>query len=80
MAGLNDSSVDVKIEAVKATGGVLQEGVTGKEREEVGPGLVHQIFQVRPRLTFSYMLVAENTWHRSCLDYLTTVEIKVSSH
>ncbi|WVQ68050.1 uncharacterized protein L199_006256 [Kwoniella botswanensis] len=50
LAGVNDPSVDVRVEAIKAVRSVLMEGVTGKEREEVGADLLHQAFRSLPRL------------------------------
>ncbi|WVR07497.1 hypothetical protein IAU60_004539 [Kwoniella sp. DSM 27419] len=50
LAGVNDPSVDVRVEALKAVRSVLMEGVTGKEREEIGPELVYQVFQSLPKL------------------------------
>nr|XP_019011486.1 uncharacterized protein I206_03586 [Kwoniella pini CBS 10737]OCF50267.1 hypothetical protein I206_03586 [Kwoniella pini CBS 10737] len=50
LAGLHDPSVDVRVEAMKAVRSVLMEGVTGKEREEIGSQLIHQAFQSLPRL------------------------------
>ncbi|WWC90695.1 uncharacterized protein L201_005632 [Kwoniella dendrophila CBS 6074] len=50
LAGMNDPSVDVRVEAMKAVRSVLFEGVTGKEREEIGSQLVHQAFQALSRL------------------------------
>ncbi|WWC63313.1 uncharacterized protein I303_105913 [Kwoniella dejecticola CBS 10117] len=50
LAGINDPSVDVRVEAMKAVRSVLMEGVTGKEREEIGSQMIHQAFQSLPRL------------------------------
>ncbi|KAK8854777.1 hypothetical protein IAR55_003516 [Kwoniella newhampshirensis] len=50
LAGLNDPSVDVRVEAMKAMRSVIMEGVTGKEREQIGAGLVLQAFQTLPQL------------------------------
>ncbi|WWD19077.1 hypothetical protein CI109_103535 [Kwoniella shandongensis] len=50
LAGLNDPSVDVRVEAMKAMRSVLMEGVTGKEREQIGAQLVLQAFQTLPQL------------------------------
>nr|XP_019044705.1 hypothetical protein I302_06618 [Kwoniella bestiolae CBS 10118]OCF23635.1 hypothetical protein I302_06618 [Kwoniella bestiolae CBS 10118] len=50
LAGMNDPSVDVRVEAIKAVRSVLMEGVTGKEREEIGADLLHQAFRSLPRL------------------------------
>lgn len=49
LAGLHDPSVDVRLEAVGALCAVLSEGVTGKEREQIGPQLVAEAFKVRLR-------------------------------
>lgn len=54
-AGLNDPSVDVRVEAMKAVRSVLMEGVTGSERSEIGANLVLHSFEV-------------NTRHKSFLD------------
>ena len=45
LAGLNDPSVDVRIEAMKALKSVLQEGIGAKERELIGPALVLEAFK-----------------------------------
>ncbi|WVN85920.1 uncharacterized protein L203_101073 [Cryptococcus depauperatus CBS 7841] len=45
LAGLNDPSVDVRVEAMKAMRSVLMESITGKERDEIGAGLVNHAFQ-----------------------------------
>lgn len=45
-AGLNDPSVDVRVEAMKAVRSVLIEGVTGSERSEIGANLVIHSFEV----------------------------------
>lgn len=45
-AGLNDPSVDVRVEAMKAVRSVLMEGVTGSERSEIGANLVLHSFEV----------------------------------
>ncbi|AFR95617.1 karyopherin/importin that interacts with the nuclear pore complex [Cryptococcus neoformans C23] len=44
-AGLNDPSVDVRVEAMKAVRSVLMEGVTGSERSEIGANLVLHSFE-----------------------------------
>ena len=46
MAGLNDPSMDVRVEAMKAMRSVLMEGLTGKERDEVGANLAMEAFKV----------------------------------
>lgn len=48
-AGLNDPSVDVRVEAMKAVRSVLIEGVTGSERSEIGANLVLHSFEVSPQ-------------------------------
>ncbi|WVQ81844.1 hypothetical protein IAT38_003971 [Cryptococcus sp. DSM 104549] len=50
LAGLNDPSVDVRVEAMRAVRSVLLEGVTGKEREEIGAQLVLQAIQTLAHL------------------------------
>ncbi|WRT68414.1 uncharacterized protein IL334_005390 [Kwoniella shivajii] len=55
LAGLNDPSVDVRVEAMKAVRSVLMEGVTGKEREEIGSELVNHAFQSLPRLPLNLL-------------------------
>lgn len=46
LGGMNDPSVDVKVEAIRAVKSVLLEAVTGLEREQVGATLVYEAFQV----------------------------------
>lgn len=46
LAGMSDPSVDVRVEALKAMRSVVMEGLTGREREQIGDGLVHQAFAV----------------------------------
>jgi hypothetical protein len=46
LAGFADRAPLIRIEAVKATRSIITEALTGKEREDVGPGLIHAIFQV----------------------------------
>lgn len=46
LGGMNDPSVDVRVEAIMATRSVLLEGVTGSERQQVGAPLVFEAFQV----------------------------------
>lgn len=46
LAGIHDSSVDVKIEAFKAVEAVLSRGMTAGERKEVGPNLVREAMTV----------------------------------
>lgn len=50
LGGINDSSVDVVVEAFKATRGVLHDGMSAPDRDMYGPGLVAAIFEVTPRL------------------------------
>ncbi|ORX38501.1 armadillo-type protein [Kockovaella imperatae] len=50
VGGLNDSSVDVRVEALKAMCSLLKEAVTGKEREIIGSTLVGQAFEALPKL------------------------------
>lgn len=40
VSGLQDQSMDVKIESVKAVATVLDEAMTGRDRKRVGPGLI----------------------------------------
>lgn len=46
LAGLNDPSVDVRVEAMKAMRGIILEGLTGKERDQIGSQLVLEAFKV----------------------------------
>jgi hypothetical protein len=46
LGGIHDPSIDVRIEALKATRGVLHEGMTVEERAAFGPGLVEAAFEV----------------------------------
>lgn len=46
LAGLNDPSVDVRVEAMKALRSIILEGVTAKEREQVGSLLILEAFKV----------------------------------
>ena len=46
LRGLNDPSVDVQIEAMKAVRSIILESFTGKEREQVGWHLVLEAFKV----------------------------------
>lgn len=46
LGGINDPSVDVCIEALKAARGVLQHGMTAEERSKFGPALVEASFDV----------------------------------
>jgi hypothetical protein len=46
LAGLNDPSGDVRVEAMKALRSIVLEGLTGREREQVGPSLVLEAFKV----------------------------------
>ncbi|WVR00016.1 hypothetical protein IAU59_007158 [Kwoniella sp. CBS 9459] len=55
LAGVNDPSVDVRVEALKAVRSVLMEGVTGKEREEIGPQLIYEAFQSLPKLPMNLL-------------------------
>lgn len=43
---IHDPSIDVRIEALKATRGVLHEGMTVEERAAFGPSLVEAAFEV----------------------------------
>lgn len=45
-AGFSDRAPSIRIEAVKAMRSIVTEALTGKEREDVGPGLIHAIFEV----------------------------------
>ena len=47
LAGMNDPSVDVRVEALKAMRSVILEGVTGQERSEIAPGLIVEAYKVR---------------------------------
>jgi hypothetical protein len=40
VSGLQDQSMDVKIESIKAIATVLDEAMTGRDRKRVGPGLI----------------------------------------
>jgi hypothetical protein len=46
LGGINDPSVDVRIEALKATRGVLHDGMTADDRAAFGSGLVGAAFEV----------------------------------
>lgn len=46
LGGINDPSIDVRIEALKAMRGVLHEGMMSEERAAFGPGLVEAAFHV----------------------------------
>lgn len=46
LAGINDPSIDVRVEALKAMRSVILEGVTGKERGEIGPALILEAYKV----------------------------------
>ncbi len=46
LAGLNDPSVDVRVEAMKAMRSIILKGLTGNEREEVGSHLILEAFKV----------------------------------
>lgn len=50
LGGINDPSVDVVVEAFKATRGVLHDGLNVSDRDMYGPGLVAAVFEVMPRL------------------------------
>ena len=59
VGGLNDSSVDVRVEALKAMCSLLREGLTGKEREVIGSSLVRQAFEVcQPKILRSMLTCA----------------------
>ena len=47
LGGIHDPSIDVRIEALKATRGVLHEGMMAEERAAFGPGLIEAAFEVR---------------------------------
>lgn len=52
LGGIQDPSVDVKVEALKAMRGVLDYGLSTNEREAFGPGLVSNAFEVSLREIF----------------------------
>ena len=52
-AGFRDRAPLIRVEAVKALRSIVTEAFTGKEREDVGPGLVHAVSEV------SYPLVSK---------------------
>jgi hypothetical protein len=45
LAGMNDPSIDVRVEALKAMRSVILEGVTGTERSEIGPSLIVEAYK-----------------------------------
>ncbi|KAK4688592.1 hypothetical protein P7C73_g1524, partial [Tremellales sp. Uapishka_1] len=53
--GINDPSVDVRVEAIKALRSILLQGVTGQEREVIGAKLVLGAFNSFPRLPASLL-------------------------
>lgn len=53
LGGIQDPSVDVKVEALKATRAVLDYGLSTNEREAFGPGLVSNAFEVSFWLAYS---------------------------
>ncbi|TXT08603.1 hypothetical protein VHUM_02731 [Vanrija humicola] len=55
LGGINDPSVDVRIEALKATKGVLQFGMDAEERSRFGPGLIEACFDIIPPLPLNVL-------------------------
>jgi hypothetical protein len=47
LGGMHDPSVDVRIEALKATRGILDEGMLTRDRKMFGPQLVETAVRVR---------------------------------
>jgi hypothetical protein len=41
-----DPSVDVRVEAIKAMRSIVMEGLTGREREQIGPPMVNMTIKV----------------------------------
>ncbi|KAL1406317.1 importin subunit beta-3 [Vanrija albida] len=55
LGGINDPSVDVRIEALKATRGVLQLGLNAEERSKYGPALIEACFDIIPPLPLNVL-------------------------
>lgn len=55
LGGINDPSVDVRIEALRAARGVLHDGMTSDERDSYGPSLLAASFEAIPALPLNVL-------------------------
>lgn len=46
IGGMMDPSVDVRVEAIKAMRSIVMEGLTGREREQIGPPMINMTIKV----------------------------------